>query len=47
MLPLVIDSLRDDLIMFGRCNYAVTDDYDAFVIERLDPRLEVYTLELY
>ena len=46
MLPLVVNELRNDLFLYGRCNYAVTDTEDEFSINRLPPEWEVYNLEI-
>ena len=47
MYPLVIDELRNDLISYGKCNYAITDDEVEFSINRFPPEWEVYNLEVY
>lgn len=46
MLPVVIEGLREDLVVFGRCNYVITDNEDEFAIRRLPAEWEVYTMEI-
>lgn len=46
MRPLIIDELEQDLFLYGRCTWGVTDNPDEFAVVRIDPAFDVYTLEV-